>query len=102
MFMLQLPSGVGLYWVVSNIIGLFTGYYVYGRSLNWRTLLPFPTQQGPAPAPVKGVDGAKPKKQVEAPALEVATNGEEPAAGAPEERVRVRDGKRRGKRKNRR
>jgi len=102
MFMLQLPSGVGLYWVVSNIIGLFTGYYVYGRSLNWRTLLPFPTQQAPAPAPVKAVDGAKPKKQVDAPAIEEATNGGEPAAGAPEESVRVRDGKRRGRRKNRR
>jgi YidC/Oxa1 family membrane protein insertase len=102
MFMLQLPSGVGLYWVVSNIIGLFTGYYVYGRSLNWRTLLPFPTQQSPAPPAAKGEDGTKPKKQVDAPAIEEATNGEEPAAGAPEERVRVRDGKRRGRRKNRR
>ncbi len=101
-FMLQLPSGVGLYWVVSNIIGLVTGYYVYGRSLNWRTLLPFPSQQAPAPSPVKEVDGARPAKQAEAPVLEDATNGEEPAAGAPEERVRVRDGKRRGKRKNRR
>jgi YidC/Oxa1 family membrane protein insertase len=102
MFMLQLPSGVGLYWVVSNIIGLVTGYYVYGRSLNWRTLLPFPTQQAPAPAPVKATDGARPKKQADEPVVDIATNGEEPAAGAPEERVRVRDGKRRGKRKNRR
>ena len=102
MFMLRLPSGVGLYWVVSNIIGLFTGYYVYGRSLNWRTLLPFPAQQAPAPAPVKELDGARPKKQAEAPAIEQATDGEEPLAGAPEGRVRVRDGKRRGKRKNRR
>jgi len=103
MFMLQLPSGVGLYWVVSNIIGLVTGYYVYGRSLNWRTLLPFPTQQAPTPAPVKGEDGAKPQKAAkQAPALEEATNGAEPNAGATEERVRVRNGKRRGKRKNRR
>jgi YidC/Oxa1 family membrane protein insertase len=102
MFMLQLPSGVGLYWVVSNIIGLFTGYYVYGRSLNWRTLLPFPSQQAPEPAPVKATDGARPKKQADEPAVDIATNGEEPSAGAPAERVRVRDGKRRGKRKNRR
>jgi YidC/Oxa1 family membrane protein insertase len=104
MFMLNLPSGVGLYWVVSNIIGLFTGYYVYGKSLNWRTLLPFPTQPAPAPAPIKGSDGAKSKQPAdgEMPALEAATNGEEPAAEVPEERVRVRDGKRRGKRKNRR
>lgn len=102
MFMLQLPSGVGLYWVVSNLIGLFTGYYVYGRTLNWRNLLPFPIQQSPEPAPVKGVDGAKPKKQVNGPAPEDATDGAEPTAGAPEERVRVRDGKRRGRRKNRR
>jgi YidC/Oxa1 family membrane protein insertase len=36
MFMLNLASGVGLYWVASNVISLFTGYYVYGRSFDWR------------------------------------------------------------------
>ena len=28
---LNLPSGVGIYWVVSNIFSLFASYYVYGR-----------------------------------------------------------------------
>ena len=30
-FMLNLPSGVGIYWVASNVFALFASYYVYGR-----------------------------------------------------------------------
>jgi YidC/Oxa1 family membrane protein insertase len=103
-FMLRLPAGVGLYWVVSNIISLVTGYYVYGRTRSWRNLLPFPPPAGDAPegAPGKGRDGAKPQPADTTALVEEATNGEEPSSGAPRERVRVRDGKRRGKRKNRR
>ncbi len=42
---LAVPSGLGLYWVVSNIIGVVTSYFVYGsRGLGWRQLLlPQPT-----------------------------------------------------------
>jgi YidC/Oxa1 family membrane protein insertase len=102
MFMLNLPSGVGLYWVASNVIGLFTGYYVYGRSFEWRKMLPFPVP-APAPAPIKSTNGASADKiEEQGPDPETATDGAEPSAEAPEERMRVRHGKRRGKRKDRR
>jgi YidC/Oxa1 family membrane protein insertase len=103
MFMLNLASGVGLYWVTTNIISIFTGYYVYGRSFDWRKLLPSMPQPAPAPSAQGKAqrDGKQPAKDA-APATEIATDGTEPLPAAPEERVGTRHGKRRGKRKNRR
>jgi membrane protein insertase Oxa1/YidC/SpoIIIJ len=78
---MALPSGVGVYWVVSNIFSVFASYWVYGRRLSWRTLLP-----------------KRPHPKVQP---DVQEEAEEPAP--PEEReVRSRHGKRRGKRKRRR
>ncbi|KKK82958.1 hypothetical protein LCGC14_2798180, partial [marine sediment metagenome] len=37
---LSLPSGVGVYWVVSNVFSVFASYLVYGRRMSWRNLLP--------------------------------------------------------------
>jgi len=47
---MAVPSGLGLYWVVSNIIGVFVSYFVYGaRGLDWRrVLLPLPSPAAPA------------------------------------------------------
>ena len=90
---LSLPSGVGVYWVTTNIFSLFASYYVYGkRILSWRQLLPNATAEAPAA-----------RKEREAPE-ETEDNAErEPAlAGSPVEKVRPSHGKRRGKRKNRR
>jgi YidC/Oxa1 family membrane protein insertase len=103
MFMLNLASGVGLYWVASNVISLFTGYYVYGRAFDWRKLLPTMPQPAPAPSAQDktGRDGMQPAKR-STPDTDIATDGPEPAPTAPEERVGTRHGKRRGKRKNRR
>ncbi len=87
---LSLPSGVGVYWVASNVFSLFASYYVYGRrAISWRQIfLP-----GPTPAPA----ARRPPPQ------ERASEEEEPALIAPPERkARVAHGKRRGKRKNRR
>jgi YidC/Oxa1 family membrane protein insertase len=104
LFMLNLASGLGIYWVTSNIISLFTGYYVYGRSFEWRKLLP----SLPQPAPAPSAQGSKPARDGKQPAREsapdtsIATDGAEPAPTAPVERVGTRHGKRRGKRKNRR
>jgi len=92
---LSLPSGVGVYWVTSNIFSLFASYYVYGRrAVSWRQIfLP-----GPPPAP-------GPAAKSEKPGAPAADEGEqqppEPAREAPLERGRPRHGKRRGKRKNR-
>ena len=43
-FTLAVPSGLGLYWLVSNVISVGISYFVYGRrGIDWRrVLLPFP------------------------------------------------------------
>ena len=98
---LNLPSGVGVYWVVSNVFSLFASYYVYGKKvLSWKQLLPVPLEAAPAPA-------ARPRKSertadIEADVLSDSTaNEREPATSAPSE-ARSDYGKRRGKRKKRR
>jgi YidC/Oxa1 family membrane protein insertase len=109
-FTVNLPSGVGVYWVTSNIFQIVAGYYVYGRrALSWRQLFSF------EPAPAPGADAAKKRSesqptQNKAPAAADGVDtdgagladGEEPAGMTPAGTVRQRHGKRRGKRKNRR
>ncbi|MDO8615165.1 MAG: YidC/Oxa1 family membrane protein insertase [Dehalococcoidia bacterium] len=93
-FTLNLPSGVGVYWVASNVFSLFASYYVYGRRvLSWRYLL----LPGPAPEPAPAA-----RKPTADSRDQEARDNEEPAPAAPVERVRPSHGKRRGKRKNRR
>ncbi len=87
---LALPSGVGVYWVVSNIFSVFASYWVYGRRLSWRTLLPTAAATEPK----------RPRPKAQTDIQEQAE-----ASASPEEpQVRSRHGKRkrRGKRKNRR
>jgi YidC/Oxa1 family membrane protein insertase len=101
MFTLNAPSGVGIYWVASSVFSIFSSYYVYGRTLNWRQIL----LPGPAPAATPEPRAKRireaPEKQsaqpesTEPPPMEV--DGSD-ASG----RVRPAHGKRRGKRKNRR
>lgn len=98
---LNLPSGVGVYWVVSNVFSLFASYYVYGKKvLSWRQLLPVPLEVENAPA-------ARPKKaereaEVKLKELpEVDASEHEPDIPARDE-GRSQYGKRRGKRKKRR
>ena len=97
-FTLNLPAGVGVYWVVSNVFSLFASYYVYGRRImSWRQLLPMP----PAPQAPAGPDKNKARESdIEAEATEVESE-EEPEAPARKE-TRPRHGKRRGRRKKRR
>jgi len=85
---MALPSGVGVYWVVSNIFSVFASYWVYGRRLSWRTLLPTAAATEP--------------KQPH-PKVQPDVQEETEASAPPEEReVRSRHGKRRGKRKKHR
>ncbi len=85
---LALPSGVGVYWVVSNIFSVFASYWVYGRRLTWRSLLPTAAATEPK----------RPRPKVQPDVQEEAE-----ASAPPEEReARSRHGKRRGKRKKRR
>lgn len=92
---LSLPSGVGVYWVTSNIFSLFASYYVYGRrAVSWRQI--FLPGAPPAPAPA-----AKPPRTGEPITAQSEPQSAEPTLLAPPEKGRPRHGKRRGKRKNR-
>lgn len=90
---LSLPSGVGVYWVASNIFSLFASYYVYGREFSWRKILSLSSAPAAAPAPAKS--------NPEPEGANEQTNEEEPERTAPKRKGRARHGKRRGKRKNR-
>ena len=100
---LNLPSGVGVYWVVSNVFSLIASYYVYGRRiLSWRQLLPMGIE--PAPEAGRTAAAAQRKPQRE---LAAAASDNEPTAGSDDsealsEARSEHAGKRRGKRKKRR
>jgi len=99
-FTLNAPSGVGIYWVASSVFSIFSSYYVYGRTLNWKQIL----LPGPAPA---ATPEPRAKRIREAPNTQTAEPESEeespqPDGAAPSARVRPAHGKRRGKRKNRR
>ncbi len=98
---LNLPSGVGVYWVTSNVFQLFAGYYVYGRrALSWRQLFSLAPADATVTAASKKREQPKrtQSKQPEESAPATAPDGAGPSAA----RVRPAHGKRRGKRKNRR
>jgi YidC/Oxa1 family membrane protein insertase len=88
-----LPSGVGVYWIVSNIFSIFASWVVYGRRLTVRSLLPF----------AEPADNKRPRPQLQLEAREEAADDSDSEA-APEasQEARSRHGKRRGKRKKRR
>jgi YidC/Oxa1 family membrane protein insertase len=88
---LALPSGVGVYWVVSNLFQVFASYVVYGRRMTWRSLLPTAAATEPK--------RPRPKAQLQLDAPEEAEASAPP--GEPQERSRHGKRKRRGKRKNR-
>ena len=97
-FTLNLPAGVGVYWVVSNVFSLIASYYVYGRRImTWRQLLPMPP---PPQAPTGPNKDTAREFDIEVEAAEVESE-EEPEAPAQTE-TRRRHGKHRGKRKRRR
>jgi membrane protein insertase Oxa1/YidC/SpoIIIJ len=85
---LALPSGVGVYWVVSNIFSVFASYIVYGRSMTWRNLLPI----------ASATPNKTPRPKVQPDVQEEAETDPSPN---PQE-ARSAHGKRRGKRKKRR
>jgi YidC/Oxa1 family membrane protein insertase len=93
-FTLSVPSGLAVYWAVSNITAVVMYYFVYGpKNVSWRTFFPAPAQ---APAPA-----ARRRDRQETASED--QEDEEPTAPAPTKmNKRLRDGRRRGKRKNRR
>jgi YidC/Oxa1 family membrane protein insertase len=93
-FTLSVPSGLAVYWAVSNITAVIMYYFVYGpENVNWRTFFPA-SAQGSTPAP---------RRRERREAAQSDQDDEEQAAPAPAKiDKRLRDGRRRGKRKNRR
>ena len=96
---LTVPSGLGLYWMVSNVTSVFVSFFVYGRRANWRQLLlpipaAAPTGRGPRPS--------KPQRPQPSPHPEPAVEAPVPTLSGPEERTdhERRRRRRRGKRKN--
>ena len=91
-FTLQFPSGLALYWVATNVIGVVLQYFYQGREIDWQRILSF--SNAPAPA-------AQESKQQQLEAAEgeseneEAESGEEPVAVAPKRRRRRRRGRRR-------
>lgn len=102
-FTLSLPSGVGVYWVTSNLFQLFAGYFVYGRRiLSWRQLLPFPAAAETMPAK-KTADAEDDEPEPDSDiVVEPNANEESDGDGGLSVKARRTHGKRRGKRKNRR
>jgi len=100
-FTLQVPSGLGVYWGMSNIIGVVMYYFAHGpEPINWRTVLMPPSA---APAGKQASRRGEPPSKKKAPAEEPA---EEPVEDAlfpgSKRKKRLRHGRSRGKRKDRR
>jgi len=87
MFTLLVPSGLALFWVISNIIGIALQYRITG----WGTLF----TRAPAPA-------TQPAKGPEMETAEGAAQQEKLATEEAREQKRVEHGKSRDKRKDRR
>ena len=86
-FTITVPSGLALYWAISNIIGIVLQYVMFGPGdLTWRSLLTV------APAPTAGGRPARERRRSAA---------DQETAGAEEEK-RATDGESRSKRKDRR
>ncbi len=104
-FSLTVPSGLALYWAVSNLAGIVTQYFYLGRRVDWRNMMRLSPQMQRAPAAVRSGDGrpaAKPVREVAArsgPAADVeeATPSVSATDAGPQAR-RKRNGRRRGKR----
>jgi hypothetical protein len=89
---ISLPSGLGLYYVLSNLIGMVMQYvYVGGGGINWRALI------GLSPEPV--LPNALVMRQAQ---NEAVTRIARPADEEPEEKVSQPVGERAGARRRRR
>jgi len=95
-FTLQVPSGLGVYWAMSNIVGVIMYSFVYGpRQINWRTVILPPSA---APAGQQASRRAQPPPEDE----ESAEQSIEDALPTESKRKkRSRHARSRGKRKNR-
>lgn len=110
-FTVTVPSGLGLYWFVSNVAGIVTQYFYMGRRVDWGGMLRFgpPSPAGPAQ---RGRGAQQPQQRQEAAKQQRAPEPEAPAdderedeaaiarrvAGGGGGQRRKRHGRRRGRR----
>ena len=91
-FTLQFPSGLALYWVATNVVGVVLQYFYQGGDIDWKRIVSI------TPAPAPAAQDSK-QQQQEAAGGEsedgVDEPGGEPAAAAPKRRRRRRRGRRR-------
>jgi membrane protein insertase Oxa1/YidC/SpoIIIJ len=94
-FTLQVPSGLAVYWVSTNLVGIALQAIYMPDRLNWRNLLTLSPAPAKRPAPAHSAAGTE-----RSPAEEEAAEQVEEAARPAAHRRRKRSsrGKRRGKR----
>ncbi|HEX5480054.1 MAG TPA: YidC/Oxa1 family membrane protein insertase [Dehalococcoidia bacterium] len=106
-FTLNVPAGLGLYWFVSNLVGMVLQYFYMGRDFEWASLLrlnptaaptPAARRNRPEPAPAER-DGEDDARERESGDENLAEDGV-PAtiSGSQGTTRRKRHGRRRGKR----
>ena len=94
-FTLQFPSGLALYWVATNVVGVVLQYFAMGREFDWKRIISI----SPPPAPAPAAKEAEQEQLAEAEGEtegEDAEGGKEQVAAAPAKRRRRR---RRGRRR---
>lgn len=101
---ISVPSGLGIYWVISNLASFFISIFVYGRKFNWRqVLLPLPSPSANRPKPTEAKvarpeEGGREEKEEEGIIEAEATPA--PATKSPREK-RSSHGRRRRRRDRR-
>ena len=94
-FTLQFPSGLALYWVATNTVGVVLQYLYMGREFDWKRIISI----SPAPAPAPAAKGAKQVEQADDdendPEDGEAESSEDPVEAAPKRKRRRRRGRRR-------
>jgi len=103
---LQVPSGLALYWAVSNISGIALQYFYMGRRIDWKNMLtlfpaPAPATRPNQPAPRKATPAQdEPAEQRDGAADGAAADQGQPvpATTGGQAARRKRHGRRRGKR----
>jgi len=94
-FTLQFPSGLALYWVATNVVGVVLQYFAMGREFDWRRIVSISPPAAPAPAAKE----AKPEQLSEP---EAESNSEDAGGGDAEEAATAPTKRRRRRRRGRR
>lgn len=93
-FTLQFPSGLALYWVATNVVGVVLQYFAMGREFDWKRIISISPPSAPEPA-------AKQAKQEQLAEAD-DENGDEDAEGGQEEVAAAPTKRRRRRRRGRR